>query len=1438
MRVAIVDNQTLDDYEIETSRSGLLRNNIYRGVVANVAPSLNAAFVDFGDVKNGFLAFNDVVESAYCRPVKDAYKIADVLVPGQEIIVQVIKDAAGPKGAQVTTNISLAGRYLVLRPKDAKSGVSRKVDEDARADLTQKVRSLDLPEGYGCIVRTNAMDQSRAVLLRDAKVLVQLWHKIEAEAAKGNGPQLLYNDQDIVVSVMRDYFDSTIHEVLIDDKSCYERAMTYVKATIASGKDKIHLYEDKMPIFSRFGIEKQIDQIYARTVSLPGGGYIVIDPTEALTAIDVNSAHATKRENQDLTAYHTNLEAATEIGRQLRMRDIGGLIVVDFIDMRSGKHQRDVERVMRNAMARDKARNKVERISANGLLEINRQRISQALSQRMHLVCPTCGGRGSIPSAEAIGMNLMREIDARAANGNLGGVVIKLHPDIAQQLQNERRREFAQIENEYDIHIEIVATREMSRGEEAIEWLTKKQTDAMRPEKTAHNGDAATIIDVAEVYQNQDEIDDAYRPNDYEEFSSEDARRKRASRRALKNEENSQQKTETESSSTVSSKREELTNKRDARQDADKTVKNNANSVTGNALTAGLLVLATLIEAMPSYMNDNASDGAFRTRRRRFSARKRMPKKSHESGLCMDYRMFVLDLAKAVCVHGLDVSSDVTRREMIERFHDIAAYLFELASMHDKMRMAKFHALRDAISSRHASARLSCLFDLAPTAQADEMATTLMVARDSVIPCVANRQIESGIAAAKAVLKPEIEKIFETQADAAIKSPNGEENREILDDAIPSDDANETENVVADPLCSNAESEVRSNDAPNATERENRHPSRQERRRERRRPQIFESSNDETRLETTSENAPYSDTSSNFVMSSTCLQVGSTTEVQNTQDPSDSPRAQEEPIACEERRMRRRVNRRGAIGSLQEPSPYIVDNEPIVTSDVTIEPMTPIRDTEERTEEITGMETTQEMPAVSRARRARFGDAPENAAPTKDESDSTPSSHAAQNTDSQQKDESSSNKSRERRRTRTTRRISETHPTPEVTESLPSLNASAANAETQAKDEVASTPKENATTANRSNAGKSALSDEAIGEILGYNGVKRSTRRVRQARSTKSAFLDVTEPNEIQPKQTDNAENADSHVSHVSHVESTESIESRPHETARRARGDRRKMGDEITVADAVSADLDAALPQVETTTDEPAENAGLHAENADAPVANSVRRQRTRSRGKIGVGEKSSNISDAIEVHSAQNSTILENQEVSSAKPMEANGTSAGDVKSEVSEESRKQPSAEARRDARPNAGRKTRDTRKTREKAPARPATGMELDANGMPEMRSTRPVRKVNAASINLDEYHSSQDAKTANERSGVESTENTENTAFEKDVRDRTRRTRRATQPALTETDKKLSEEKVEPTPKAETETRENRLDSEESAKTPSQPRARRTRRTRPNSADEG
>ena len=730
VRVAIVDNQTLDDFEIETKRSGLLRNNIYRGVVSNIAPSLNAAFVDFGDQKNGFLAFNDVVESAYARPVKDTYKIADVLVPGQELIVQVIKDATGLKGAQVTTNISLAGRYLVLRPKDAKSGVSRKIDDDSRADLTQKIRSLDLPDGYGCIVRTNAMDQPRSMLLRDAKALIQLWHKIESEFEKGKEPKLLYNDQDIVVSVMRDYFDATISEVLIDDRSCYERARTYVRATFAGGEDRVHLYEDKMPIFSRFALEKQIEQIYARQVQLPSGGFIVIDPTEALTAIDVNSAHATKRETQDLTAYHTNLEAAAEIGRQLRMRDIGGLIVVDFIDMRLGKHQRDVERVMRNAMARDKARNKVERISANGLLEINRQRISQALSQRTHLECPTCGGRGFIPSAEAIGLTLIREIDARAVAGNLGGVVIKLHPDVAQQLQNERRREFAQMEIEYGIRIEIVACREMSRGDESVEWLTKRQEDALHPERSVSSGEAASIIDVAESYEHQDG-GDLYRPNDFEEFSSEEARRRRASRRASRREGGETPREPREPRESRADVRESRADVRESRADVREAVQSDADGVVDHAFAlSGMAVLSVLVDGMSGYISeDSAETGA---RRSRFGGRHRGSRRRESGGLVMDLRMFVLDIVKAVCVHALGLSGDLSRREMVERMPEVSSWLMDSARLARNDANDRVDLLRHAITSRHASARLSCLFE-GDVSQADELATLLLKERDEVL---------------------------------------------------------------------------------------------------------------------------------------------------------------------------------------------------------------------------------------------------------------------------------------------------------------------------------------------------------------------------------------------------------------------------------------------------------------------------------------------------------------------------------------------------------------------------------------------------------------------------------------------------------------------------------------------------------------------------------
>ncbi|PIV98850.1 MAG: ribonuclease E/G, partial [Deltaproteobacteria bacterium CG17_big_fil_post_rev_8_21_14_2_50_63_7] len=416
LRVAVVDGKILEEYEIEAAESGLKRGNIYRGVVVNLARSLNAAFVDFGAARDGFLSIGDVVHQAYHRkPRSGRPNIDEVLEKGKSILVQVTKDAQGQKGAQLTTNISIAGRYLVLRPVDAKSGVSRKVDDEARAALQEKAKSLTLPEGFGSIVRTNALDQTKTTINRDANALVRLWERVLDEHSKGRTPKLLYGDQDLIVHAMRDFFDATINEVLIDDRVCFEKALAYVRACMPRSVSKLKLYEDRVPLFSRFGLEAQIEQIYKRKVTLPSGGSIVIDPTEALTSIDVNSARSTKGGSQDETAHHTNMEAAFEVARQLRLRDLGGLTVVDFIDMRSSAHQRDVEKALRDGMKSDKARFKIGRISPNGLLEINRQRIKQSLQVRTHRACPTCHGSGHVPSIEMVGLSLLRRIEAKAA---------------------------------------------------------------------------------------------------------------------------------------------------------------------------------------------------------------------------------------------------------------------------------------------------------------------------------------------------------------------------------------------------------------------------------------------------------------------------------------------------------------------------------------------------------------------------------------------------------------------------------------------------------------------------------------------------------------------------------------------------------------------------------------------------------------------------------------------------------------------------------------------------------------------------------------------------------------------------------------------------------------------------------------------------------------
>ncbi len=491
LRIALVSGSTLESYQVEVEESGLTRGNIYRGVIASIQPSLNAAFIDYGVEKNGFLSIQDVVPEAYYRePSGGRPRIEEVLEKSKPIVIQVTREAEGGKGAALTTNLSLAGRYLVLTPFDAMRGVSRKVeDEEVRRELKAVAAKLEVPEGCGLIVRTNALDQNRTALARDLQALLRLWKRVETEAMAGRGTKLLYGDQDLILRALRDVLDSSVEEVLVDDEAAFETAREYLQAFLPRAKTQVTLYTERTPIFSRFGVEEQIEKIYDRTVGLASGGSIVIDRTEALTAIDVNSGRSTRGGSQEETALQTNLEAALEVARQLRLRDLGGLVVVDFIDMRQIKAQKKVEKTMKDAMKVDRARYSVGRISPNGLLEINRQRIQQALALRTHRACPTCAGTGRIASPEMVGLNLLRRVAARAATGRLEKVRVSLHPELADAFQNGRRQELAALEREYSLEIEIIASSSLHRPEEKIEWFDRPGGAVVLPRRD-EDGDA------------------------------------------------------------------------------------------------------------------------------------------------------------------------------------------------------------------------------------------------------------------------------------------------------------------------------------------------------------------------------------------------------------------------------------------------------------------------------------------------------------------------------------------------------------------------------------------------------------------------------------------------------------------------------------------------------------------------------------------------------------------------------------------------------------------------------------------------------------------------------------------------------------------------------------------------------------------------------------
>ncbi|WP_201312908.1 Rne/Rng family ribonuclease [Dyella sp. EPa41] len=459
LRVAIVDGQTLYDLDIEIPSREQKKANIYKGRITRVEPSLEACFVDYGAERHGFLPLKEVARE-YFTPGLDPNKanIRDLIKEGHEVVVQVEKEERGNKGAALTTFISLAGRYMVLMPNNPKAGgVSRRIEGEDRQALKEALDHLTVPDDVGLIVRTAGLGRDAEELQWDLDYLLQLWKAISNAAQAQKAPFLIYQESKLFIRALRDYLRSDIGEILIDEESLYNDAREFMQQVMPNALRKLKLYRDDTPLFSRYQIETQIESAFDRQVRLPSGGSIVIDQTEALTAIDINSSKATKGSDIEETAFNTNLEAAVEIARQLRIRDAGGLIVIDFIDMDSPKHQREVEERLKDALKLDRARVQIGRISRFGLLEMSRQRLRPSLGEATQIVCPRCEGHGHVRGVESLALSTLRLIEEHAMKDNTGQVLVQAPPSVANFMLNEKRASVVEIELRNKVHVVIVA---------------------------------------------------------------------------------------------------------------------------------------------------------------------------------------------------------------------------------------------------------------------------------------------------------------------------------------------------------------------------------------------------------------------------------------------------------------------------------------------------------------------------------------------------------------------------------------------------------------------------------------------------------------------------------------------------------------------------------------------------------------------------------------------------------------------------------------------------------------------------------------------------------------------------------------------------------------------------------------------------------------------
>ncbi|AMO57024.1 ribonuclease E [Endozoicomonas montiporae CL-33] len=457
LRVALVDGQRLYDLDIESGAREQKKANIYKGKITRVEPSLEAAFVDFGAERHGFLPLKEISREYFSASYSGGRpSIKDVIKEGQEVIIQVDKEERGNKGAALTTLVSLAGRYLVLMPNNPRAGgISRRIEGDERAELRETLSQLNIPAEMGVIVRTAGLGRSQEELQWDLDYLLQLWSSIK-EAAEQPAPLLIYQESNVIIRAIRDYLRQDIGEVLIDRQSVYDEAVTFIKQVMPQYEHKIKLYKDSIPLFNRFQIESQIETAFQREVRLPSGGSIVIDPTEALVSIDINSARATRGGDIEETALNTNLEAADEIARQLRLRDIGGLIVIDFIDMSHNRNQREVENRIRQALSMDRARVQTGRISRFGLLEMSRQRLRPSLGETSGVVCPRCSGQGTIRDIESLALSILRLMEEEAMKDKTSEIRAQVPVPVAAFLLNEKRSAIAKIEKRHQARVIVI----------------------------------------------------------------------------------------------------------------------------------------------------------------------------------------------------------------------------------------------------------------------------------------------------------------------------------------------------------------------------------------------------------------------------------------------------------------------------------------------------------------------------------------------------------------------------------------------------------------------------------------------------------------------------------------------------------------------------------------------------------------------------------------------------------------------------------------------------------------------------------------------------------------------------------------------------------------------------------------------------------------------